>query len=146
MKCYGTCSKVIVWLAWLSATATACHRKEDIAARPQAATAGGPARAAKGDVHHRRASDEIVRKRLNKVKGGLPGKYIVVLEESAGGVPGAQAAAPAEVAARLAARHTFRRTHLFQRVLRGFAAEMSEPEAAALARDPEVAYVVEDVP
>src|SRR4051794_5899233 len=62
----------------------------------------------------------------------IPGRYIVVLE------PGADAAAVA------GALHGGRVRHTFQRGVKGFAAEMSEGDAQALARDVRVQFVEED--
>ncbi|HXU81913.1 MAG TPA: S8 family peptidase [Polyangia bacterium] len=127
--------KVVICAALAAA---GCERKEAVTAIGQAATTG--ARAAERDVHQRRSRDgsDIAPKKLNRVRGGIPGHYLVVLEDR----PGVQAAAA--VGDRLAARHPMRRGHTYQRVLRGFAAEMSEADAAAVAADPDVAYVVED--
>jgi subtilisin family serine protease len=110
----------------------------------QAATAAG-ARAAAADVHQRgpRGRDGIARKRLNRVEGGVPGRYIVVLEDGRHRAPAAAGRA-VDVASRLSARHAFRRTHAYERAFMGFAVESTEAAAAALAREPEVAYVVED--
>jgi subtilisin family serine protease len=103
------------------------------------------------DVHHRGNGGVlgIARKRLNRVQGGVPGRYMVVLDNAASlGVSGSAGRArpdPDQISTFLGARHSFRRKHLFHRAFQGFSAEMTEAEAAAMAKEAEVAYVVEDV-
>jgi hypothetical protein len=84
----------------------------------------------------------VARGLLNRVDGGVPGQYIVVLDETA---PARRAPVdPIQSLSRLAGRYSFRHKHVFRQGLRGFSAAMDPLDAAALAKDPEVAYVVED--
>ncbi len=66
----------------------------------------------------------------------VPGRYIVQL------VPSKSPAK--DMAATLAVRHGFYLDHVYQTALRGFAAGMTDAEAAALALDPEVLTVEHD--
>jgi subtilisin family serine protease len=72
--------------------------------------------------------------------------YVVVLEPAP---PATIRAAPAlgvaHVANELAARHRGRLTHVYRHALRGFAVRMTVAAARALADDPRVAYVEQDV-
>jgi subtilisin family serine protease/fibronectin type 3 domain-containing protein len=119
--------------------------REGVISGPGATLGEGAAPAAAADVHYRGKGGArgIGRKFLNRVDGGAPGHYIVVLDES---TPAARLSAvnPGQAVTRLGGRYPFRHKHIFQRVLRGFSAAMNELDAAALAKDPEVAYVVED--
>ena len=103
------------------------------------------ARAEKQAARQVRKAQKALRKVLNKVEGGLPGHYIVILEEAGPGVA-VNAQRPQVTATRLATRHRFRRKQLFRNMVQGFSVDMEEAAAVALARDPEVAYVVEDLP
>lgn len=66
----------------------------------------------------------------------IPDQYIVVLSDA---VPDVDA-----VAARLAGKHHGQLKHTYKAALKGFAANMSAGEAAALAAEPDVAYVEQD--
>lgn len=77
----------------------------------------------------------------------IPGRWIVTLREDDGSVQSARgrgAEALRGVAERISARHAGRVRHVYSAVLTGFATEMSEAEARAMARDPEVALVEQD--
>ncbi|WP_049580449.1 S8 family serine peptidase [Streptomyces sp. SBT349] len=67
-------------------------------------------------------------------EGTIAGSYIVILEDSAFSASSAQAEA-------LADRHDAKVTSVYRHVLNGFAAEMSEADALALAADPAVRTV-----
>jgi subtilisin family serine protease len=89
-------------------------------------------------------SGELVRARAGKA---LPNRYIVVLKEDvtvqAGGAKAGFTVS--QMAVSLATRHRGRATHVYERALRGFAAELTEAEARRLADSPEVAFVEEDI-
>jgi subtilisin family serine protease len=107
------------------------------------ASAGGPI-SLDSTIHYRGKGSfgGIARGLLNRVDGGVPGQYIVVLDETA---PARRAPVdPIQSLSRLAGRYSFRHKHVFRQGLRGFSAAMDPLDAAALAKDPEVAYVVED--
>ncbi|MCU0618580.1 MAG: S8 family peptidase [Gemmatimonadaceae bacterium] len=79
----------------------------------------------------------------------IPGRYIVVLRDDAPDVAAAASSRRAPealraVALRLASRRNAKVGHVYGTALRGFAAEMSEADARALAADPGVAYVEQD--
>ena len=87
---------------------------------------------------------------IRRPRGGRPiaDSYIVVLKPSAAGT----AAAPApsglsvpQVAGDLATRHRGRLAHFYQHALRGFSVRLEEAAAQALADDPRVEYVEQDV-
>ena len=106
-------------------------------------------RASPADIHDRGPHGErgVSRKLLNHVHGGVRGKYIVALEGPAPGTAAALVAdKPHDIADRLSLRHAFVRKHVYEHAFRGFSAAMSEADAAQLAKDPDVAYVVEDMP
>lgn len=63
------------------------------------------------------------------------GRYVVVLEDDT---------RPAAVAADHEQRHEATVTHVFSHALRGYAAELPEQAASAIARDPRVAFVEPD--
>jgi subtilisin family serine protease/fibronectin type 3 domain-containing protein len=133
-------------LGALAIFAVGCAQERDgVTSGPGATLGEGGPPAAAADVYFRGKGGMrgIARKLLNRVEGGVPGHYIVVLDET---TPAANLAAinAGQAATRLAGRYSFRHKHIFQRALRGFSAAMSELDAAALAKDPEVAYVVED--
>lgn len=78
-----------------------------------------------------------------------PGEYLVVLKGAASASRSADEAAALRVAVSstidaLAARHAARVTSRYSDALLGFAAEMSEADAKALAEDPAVAFVEEN--
>jgi len=66
----------------------------------------------------------------------IPGQYIVVFRDGVPDVPG--------LARRLAAQHGGALRYTYTRALRGFAARLPGQSAAALARNPSVAYVEQD--
>ena len=66
----------------------------------------------------------------------IPGKYLVLLADGTGPV--------AETARRLAAAHGGTVTQLYDRALRGFAIDVADDRARALAADPAVALVEQD--
>lgn len=66
----------------------------------------------------------------------IPGQYIVVLNDAVGDVDA--------VATKLAGKHKGQLKHEYAAALKGFAAELSSSDAAALASEPEVAYVEQD--
>ncbi len=76
-----------------------------------------------------------------RTQDAIPGRYIVVLKATGPEAPGM---AVAEAAQSLAARHGLSVERTYQHALRGFVALGSEAQARALARNPQVAYVVED--
>jgi len=67
---------------------------------------------------------------------GIPGQYIVVLDNNVRDVPG--------LARRLAAAHGGKTLFVYQSALKGFALRIPDAAAAALARDPNVRYVEQD--
>ena len=66
----------------------------------------------------------------------IPGQYIVVFRDGVADAPG--------LARRLAAGNGASVRHTYQHAIKGFSANMSEQAAAALARNPNVAYVEQD--
>ena len=66
----------------------------------------------------------------------IPGHWIVVFHDDVADAPG--------LAARLAGQHGSRPTFTYDRALKGFAAPFSDDAAAAIARNPNVAYVEQD--
>jgi subtilisin family serine protease len=66
----------------------------------------------------------------------IPGQYIVVFRGDVADAEG--------VAARLAGRYNGKLRHAYAAALKGFAADMSDADAAAVALEPEVAYVEQD--
>ncbi len=105
------------------------------------------ARAAKSDVHERTGKNalSIAAKKLNRVRNGVSGRYIVVLDAPSLGISSAsKGQRPQTVLTKLASKHPFKHKHVYERGISGFSAEMDEAEAAALAQEPDVAYVVED--
>ncbi|MES3035759.1 MAG: S8 family peptidase [Gemmatimonadota bacterium] len=77
----------------------------------------------------------------------IPGQYIVVLRDDAPEVAAARGRsndALRAVAERIAARRAAKVGFVYGAALRGFSAAMSEDDARAMARDPEVAYVEQD--
>lgn len=71
-----------------------------------------------------------------KAKKKIPGHYIVVLENRIDDVDG--------IADELTLKHFGKLKHVYKAALKGFAAELSDREAAKLAADPRVKYVEED--
>jgi subtilisin family serine protease len=67
----------------------------------------------------------------------VPGQYIVVFKDTVGNVP--------DHAYELARIHGGRPLHVYQHALRGFAVALPEQAAAALSRNPNVAYVEPDL-
>ena len=66
----------------------------------------------------------------------IPGQYIVVFHDGVADAPG--------LARRLAGGNGASVRHTYQHAIKGFSANMSEQAAAALARNPNVAYVEQD--
>ena len=66
----------------------------------------------------------------------IAGRYIVVFRSSVADAPG--------LSRRLAAQHGGRVHYTYERALKGFAADLPEAAAAALARNPNVAFVEQD--
>jgi subtilisin family serine protease len=126
-----------------SGTETGSGRDHDTISSPLA----GGAPASTADVHERTGKDaqRTAPKKLNRVRNGVSGRYIVVLDAPALGISSAsRGQRPQAVLTKLASKHVFKHKHVYERGISGFSAEMDEAEAAALARDPDVAYVVED--
>lgn len=74
----------------------------------------------------------------------IPNRYIVVLEDPAAGPNGALSKAP-EIAAEMSRANGGTVKHVYTHALNGFAVEMSEDAALALANtDPRVKYIQED--
>ena len=65
-----------------------------------------------------------------KAKNKIPGSYIVVLEDRVADVAG--------TAGDLVKQHNGRTKQIYGKALKGFAAELSEKEVAAVAADPRV--------
>jgi subtilisin family serine protease len=80
---------------------------------------------------------------LRKNSNKIPNHYIVVLNDSVVGEKGALSISP-YVADDLAARHRGKVQRVYQHAINGFAVEMSEADAEAMAKDFRVAYVEED--
>jgi Tol biopolymer transport system component len=76
--------------------------------------------------------------RLRKNDGAIPDHYIVVFKDS---VPQGRVAA---FAAQLAREHGGKVGFTYQSALRGFSVEMTEAQAVALSRNPQIEYVEED--
>ena len=72
---------------------------------------------------------------------GIPGRYIVVLNDEA---PANASADVSVLAAETADNHGAKVDHLFTSAIAGFSAELSEKEAVALSQDPRVKYVEQD--
>jgi len=66
----------------------------------------------------------------------IPGQYIVVFDDDVSDAPG--------LARRLGAGNGATVRHVYEHAIKGFSARMSEQAAAALARNPNVAYVEQD--
>ncbi len=81
--------------------------------------------------------------KLRKNPNKIANQYIVVLDDSVVGEKGAYSISP-YVADDLAARHRGKVKRVYQHALNGFAVEMSEADAEAMAKDFRVAYVEED--
>jgi subtilisin family serine protease len=77
--------------------------------------------------------------RLLKAEKALPGRYIVVLEDTA-----ALQASPQRLASELASRHGASVGHVYSHALKGFVATMPEANALRLSTDPSVRYIEED--
>src|SRR2546430_13253383 len=74
--------------------------------------------------------------KIHKAKNKIPGNYIVVLEDRYADVDG--------IAGELATKHRGKIKHIYKQALKGFAAELSDADAAALADDFRVKFVEED--
>src|SRR5205085_9584632 len=66
----------------------------------------------------------------------IPGQYIVVFKNDVQDVPG--------LVQSLLKAHGAEHRHTYSHAIKGFAAKMSDAAAAAIARDPQVAYVEQD--
>jgi aqualysin 1 len=84
------------------------------------------------------------REKFRRHEEAIPNRYIVVLRDEAAGAKGAKSQA-APLSAAMAKVAGGRVEHVFTHALNGFSIEMTEAAAQALARDPRVAYVEEDV-
>lgn len=94
------------------------------------------------------AEDEVLaeagaeaRGKVIRAERPIAGRYIVVLEKAELSLRGEKPLASAQGLARAAGAKV---THEYEHALAGFAGEMSEASALALAADPRVAYVAED--
>jgi uncharacterized protein (TIGR03437 family) len=74
--------------------------------------------------------------KIHKAKNKINGQYIIVLEDRYDDVAG--------IADDLSVKHHGKIKHLYDKALKGFAAEISDADAAALADDYRVKYVEED--
>src|SRR5205809_4201764 len=74
--------------------------------------------------------------KLVKAEKNIPGQYIVVLEDRYTDVDA--------IAAELVTKHNGKTKHVYGKALKGFAAELSDADAAAIADDPRVKYVEQD--
>src|SRR5256885_16276930 len=74
--------------------------------------------------------------KIVKANKKTPGQYIIVLEDRYTDVDA--------IANDLSVKHSGKIKHLYKAALKGFAAEISDADAAALADDPRVKYVEED--
>ncbi len=74
--------------------------------------------------------------KIHKAKNKINGQYIIVLEDRYDDVAG--------IADELSVKHRGKIKHLYDKALKGFAAEISDADASALADDPRVKYVEED--
>ncbi|HEX8701903.1 MAG TPA: S8 family serine peptidase, partial [Myxococcaceae bacterium] len=85
------------------------------------------------------AGQKLKEGKLIKTPHALPGRYLVVLEDTQVARGRADA-----VAQELARAHGGKLRRVFRHALRGFAVSLSEEAARALAVDPRVRYVEED--
>src|SRR5207244_2157181 len=106
--------------------------RDGVISEPGATLGAGASPAAASYLYYRGKGGTrgIARKLLNRVDGGVPGHYIVVLDELSAAA-NLSAINPAQAVTRLAGLYPFRHKHVFQRGLRGFSAEMSELDAVA---------------
>src|SRR5438067_772109 len=74
--------------------------------------------------------------KIHTAKNKINGQYIVVLEDRYSDV--------AAIADELSVKHHGKLKHLYDKALKGFAAEISDADASALADDPRVKYVEQD--
>ncbi len=81
--------------------------------------------------------------KFRKSDRSIPGRYIVVLDESAAGARGGNSIAE-YIASDLSAIYGGRVDRVFKYAISGYSVEMSEKEAEVLSRDPRVKYVEED--
>ena len=77
---------------------------------------------------------------IQTTERAIPGRYIVVLNDEQTGIRANVRPMVAEIARQFGGRVA----HVFEHTIRGFAAEMTATEAAALARDPRVRYIEQD--
>jgi subtilisin family serine protease len=75
----------------------------------------------------------------------VPGAYIVVLHEGVAARGGAAGLTVSQHAVDLAVRHGGSVTHFYEHALQGFAIRLPEAAARALAKDPRVAWVEQDI-
>jgi subtilisin family serine protease len=73
---------------------------------------------------------------MNRGGEAIPGQYIVVFHDGVADAPG--------LARQLTAAHGGTLRHTYQHAIRGFAANLSDAAATAIARNPNVAYVEQD--
>ncbi|HLL73524.1 MAG TPA: S8 family serine peptidase [Pyrinomonadaceae bacterium] len=85
------------------------------------------------------AQDNNSNNRFRRNDGAIPNSYIVVFNDD---VPARRVAA---FASQLAREHGGKVGFTYQYALRGFSVEMSEEQAVALSRNPQIAYVEEDI-
>ena len=83
------------------------------------------------------------RNKLHRNSNKIANHYIVVLNDSVVGEKGAYSISP-YVADDLASRHGGKVQRVYQHAINGFAVEMSEAAAEAMAKDFRVAFVEED--
>src|SRR5918997_2504974 len=81
--------------------------------------------------------------KLHKKERAIPGNYIVVLDDTAAGEPGAFSQAD-QITDVLVAAYGGKVKKHYKHALNGYAAEMTEDEALALSEDPRVQFVEED--
>ncbi|MET0645984.1 MAG: S8 family serine peptidase, partial [Pyrinomonadaceae bacterium] len=114
----------------LLATLALCLTALISSGSPGARTSASPAPKVKGQKLHKKAK-------------AIPGNYIVVLDDTAAGEPGAfsQAGQLTDV---LVSAYGGKVKHLYKAALNGYSAEMTEEEALALSEDPRVQFVEED--
>jgi subtilisin family serine protease len=81
--------------------------------------------------------------KIRRSEQKIPGKYIVMFEDSAAGSRGVNSNAEA-VSNELAAIYGGKVENVYKHALNGYSTEMSEKEMEALSRDPRVKFVEED--
>jgi subtilisin family serine protease len=89
------------------------------------------------------ASPAPKKQKLHKKEKAVPGNYIVVLDDTAAGEPGAFSQAD-QLTDVLVSAYGGKVKRRYKAALNGYAAEMTEEEALALSEDPRVQFVEED--